>query len=158
MKIAKPSKEINAGKQFQYLDLPKTMDDCYYAITLDSFGLTKNEDKLAAEFKIDDTDTKLKGKGSILLNPSQKFAAIYFWQELFNIHLALAGKQATDKRMKKLAKKFRNPDIDAVIELLTEQIGQSCHLAIVLRADDDGGEFRKTKKLWTPTETENEDD
>jgi len=150
-RIPKPNKDGLTGKQYQYLDLPKSMEECYYELELVKFDETDKGDKFAAEFKILDTDTRLKGKASELLDPGQKYAETYFYRTLFSIVCALENKELTKKRVSKLSKKRK----ELIADLTDGKYdGKTCRLDITSLGEDEDSGRRKTKKIWSALENE----
>lgn len=149
-RIKPPNKETVAGKTFVYLDLPKSMEDCFYDLELTEFKLTENEDKYVAVFKILDTDTRLKKGTEInhLLDPYQKFAETYFWRDVFNIYACVRGKEPTKELLETLANKHQK-----VLDKLADGAGVGGSCTCRIRSYEKDGKLR-TQKTWEPLSAE----
>lgn len=144
-KIKAPNKATVASKTYTYLDLPKTMDDCFYELELKEVKLTDNEDKYVAVFEVLDTDTKVR-KGteiSHLMDPYQKFAETYFWRDIFNIYCVTRGKEPTKERLEVLADKHQK-----TLDKLVDGAGVGGQCRVDIRSYEKDGE-RKTQRTWS---------
>lgn len=130
--------ELKVGKKFQYLDLPKNMEECFFDLELQEVK-ELDSGNIAFEWTVIDTDTKVKVDSIIssMLYPFQKLAEVYFWKELFAIAIALEGKEFTQKRVdkkkrvyKKVRKAFMNND--------EKYIGQRARCVLKTRIKEDG--------------------
>lgn len=141
----KPPSDAVAGQNYQYLDLPKSMEECFYDLELIEFKAV--DSKFFAVFKVLDTDTKVKKGAEIShqLDPFQKFAETYFWRDLFNIYLTTRGREATKDAIEDLKPKHKK-----ILKRMEEGagVGGSCKCTIESYAGEDGE--RKTKKSWEP--------
>lgn len=153
-KIKGPNRDTVAATNYQYLDLPKSMEECFYDLELVDFKLTENEDKYVAVFKILDTDTKLR-KGteiSHMMDPYQKFASTYFWRDVFTIYCVCGGKEADKEHIDALVDKSSK-----VLARLTngKRTGGSC--TVRMRRYEGKDDKPRTHKDWAPL-SESEDD
>jgi hypothetical protein len=152
MKIKKPSSSVGGGN-YQYLDLPESMDDCYYVLRLTEFKLSQNADKFFAVFEVLETDTKVKPgqEVSLVLDPNQQFAETYFWRDLHSVVLALRGMKVTSKRLVATAEKHTDDLLKAkaIIKYASKYVGNTCRVDIV--RFEKGGKSRTARK-WAPYE------
>lgn len=160
-KMKTPNQDTVAGKAYQWLDLPKNMENCTFDLQLKEFKLKEEtEDKYFAVFEVLETDTKVKKGSSIshAMDPFQKFAETYFWRDVFTIYLVTRGKEATEGRIKKLAAKYDTPDLckEFLQNMVDNEFGcidGSCTVDIRSYEKDDK---RKTAKEWTPLSPDEE--
>lgn len=147
--------ELKVGKKFQYVDLPKNMEECYFDLELQEVK-ELDSGNIAFEWTVIDTDTKVKIDSTIssMLYPFQKLAEVYFWKELFAIAIALEGKELTQKRIdkkkaayKKVQKAFMNND--------EKYIGKRLRVSLKTRLNDDGE--TRTDKTWEPIEDDDDE-
>lgn len=105
----KPPGEIKIGKQYAYLDLPNGMDECYFNLELQEVKEVGEDSNIAFIFTVLDTDTKVKVDSTInhIMRPLQKFAAIYYYKDLFSLRIAIDGREVTQKRVDKLTAKWK---------------------------------------------------
>ena len=146
-KIKAPNREgIKPSNQFQYLDIPKDQDSCFYNLKLVEFKYIDEADKYVAEFEVLDTDTKqhIGSKVSHMMDPFQKFAETYFWKDIFALHITLKGKAITQKRLDALLE-----DHEAALKVLSsgKRNGCVCRCSIK-RYTRDGKD--KTMRTWEP--------
>ena len=152
-KIKGPNQETVAGKNFIYLDLPKSMDNCTYDLELVEIKMNDDEDKYIAVFKVLSTDTKVKVGSDIshMMDPFQKFADTYFWRDMFTIYLVVRGKEPTKERLEALAAKYADSKkalkfLDKLIADEFKMVGGTCTCAIRSYEKDDK---RKTVREWS---------
>ena len=98
MSFRKPNREQvgrEAGEKHIYLHIPDGMAECVFDLEFLAFKYVDEKDFFVAEFKVIATDTPVKaGKTiSVVLNPRQKLAEVYFYRDLYNIRLALRGRR-----------------------------------------------------------------
>lgn len=145
-RIKPPNKETVASQSYTYLDLPKSMEECFFDLELVEIKLTDNEDKYAAVFKVLDTDTKIRPGTEVshLMDPYQKFAETYFWRDIFTIYAVCRGKEADKELLEKLADKH-----ETILEKLTDGAGVGGSCTVRMRRYEKDGKSR-TQKTWAP--------
>lgn len=145
-RIKPPNKDTVAGKNYTYLDCPKSMDECYYELELLDCKLTDNEDKYVCVFKVLETDTKVRPGTEIshMMDPYQKFAETYFWRDMFTIYAVCRGKEADEKLLKKLSDKH-----EAILAKMVDgaAVGGTCVCHI--KSFEKEGRMRSIK-TWEP--------
>jgi len=148
--MAKKPGEIKVGQKFQYVELPKGMDECYYELELKEVKELDSGNE-AFVFEIMDTNTKQKvgSETSCILNPNQKLASIYYFKEMFAIHCALNGKEFTQKRVDKMTAKYKT--IKKSFLASEEHVGKRAKLVIESYENKDGE--TKTRRTWEPLES-----
>jgi len=152
-KIKGPNKETVASKNYIYLDLPTSMDDCFYDLKLKTVKLTENEDKYVAVFEVLDTDTKVRKGAEIshMMDPYQKFAETYFWRDIFTLYCVTRGKEASEENIKPLVDKS-----DKILEKVTSEdfkgVGGACTCRITSYTNKE--DQRKTRREWSPLDAE----
>lgn len=104
---ALPQGGLKAKKTFQYLEIPKTMDRCYYLCkVVNSQLLPPNKDNIenvCVECEVLATDVEGVKVGSTAskLLPLQGRGALYFWSNFATMCLAFSGTEATDEELAK---------------------------------------------------------
>jgi hypothetical protein len=148
-KIKPPSDSVGA-QQYQYIDLPSSMEDCYYDLELVEFKLSDDESKYFAEFKVLDTDTKVRKGSSVShsMDPYQKWAETYFWRDVFTIYLVTKGKEASKELIDALKPKHQKI-LDKMVN--GQGVGGCCTAR--LKAYEKDGE-RKYSRSWEPLSAE----
>lgn len=138
----KPPKQDAVGprKQFKSLTKPESMEDCFYDLELQECKEIESKDGdtlIVAEFKVLDTDTKVKVGSSVshFMNPYQKLAEVYFWRDVLALNITLKGKTITKKRIAKLCE-----DHKAALQTLLDgdRNGGTCRCVIESYTKKDG--------------------
>jgi len=101
-----PNGGLKARKTFQYLEIPKAMDRCYYLCKVGEVKIVENKEnveQLCVNCEILATDVegvKVGSEASKML-PLQGKGSLYFWSNFATMCLAFCGVEATDEELAK---------------------------------------------------------
>ena len=154
MSFRKPNREQvgrEAGEKHIYLHIPDGMAECVFDLEFLAFKYVDEKDFFVAEFKVIATDTPVKaGKTiSVVLNPRQKLAEVYFYRDLYNIRLALRGKTPSGAARDKLAAK-QDTSVEGILKVLEGLEGRECRAVLERYTNKLGEPARSTS--WLPAE------